>query len=908
MPLSTDFVLTFDLLSRTRSSGIITCFIMLISAYPAYTQEIQLTGTITCADCDSGLHGISVLVYPGGSESTALLAFTFTDNQGTFNLEFMNPDPIANDSVQVLFRSIKFAETDTTLSLPDDTSMRIHLEMTLHEDVQKLEEIVVQARSPLFEVRGDTLFFFIESQRDQYDRNLNDLLDRLPGLEVDHESGNIRYLGKNVSYLLLDGDDLTGNQYEDLGRLLNPAEVEGVQLFTDHQQNRLLKGLQPGEIALNIELKDSLLIKPKITLSGGALSNKRALGQIQPEIIALQKRHKWVVSSGVLNTGEDFSAFGSSTIEEIVQGGQQHGGRNFQGNIHRESDLSRSNYVENRQTYLNINHLYSNDKQLRWRTSIQADLQEGGMRRETREEFLNPSLELTERVGDTSFRFDHGKLQATTSAELDVGPDTRSETQLIWRYFDQNSNQTFTNPSVANGSELARRKQHKVELNQELTHRPIKNKLYSARFNYVYLNADHRKNLFQSLLQMPELEKNGYQDLLEQYRHASVLIETTRTRFANTRITTFLDAETKREEINLRAFASPFIFSNLPEIGLEAQLVRYLEVATGQQYSNQFGPLRWFLEPSLKFTQIRIDDGSSSNTLLGEAESRIELEFDSNTSFTVELQRHHETPVSQIFLAFPILQSNQSIVQGSMQPDLIPTNRINLNLRYFGTEVNDPFALIMGSLTHRERLLIVDQQIEPEFTFNQYRTGARSGITGVIMANLNQDFHSLNLGYKSDISFFYHEFLISQQDDAQQQVQSWIWKPSLTMFYRYRRWLVLESGVSWGRMLFQSSGFGAQHQQDGRLSAKVDVRMRKFQLITHYQQIRPNLRQTVDVRLLGTELRYKSDPYSLEIRLIFNNLLNQTFYDRNRLSDLGKISSRLELVPPSGLLELSWNF
>lgn len=900
-------IIFFDLIFQKKLLRYIVFFTFLLSAFPAFSQEIQLSGTVSCTDCTSGVQGISVLVYPDDIDSAALLVFTFTDYEGEFDLRFKNPVPNSLDSVRVLFRSLQFADTDTTLHLPDESG-RIHLEITLQEKVQKLEEVVVQARRPLFEVRGDTLHFFIDNHKDPYDRSLNDLLDRLPGLEVDHESGNIRFLGNTVSYLLLDGDDLTGNHYGDLGRILHPDDVEGIQLITDYHQNRLLKGLQTGEIALNIELKDSLLIKPKITLSAGGLVDDRMIGQIQPEVLALQQTHKWVISAGTLNTGDDFSAFRRSSVDEIVQGGQQLNGRNFLSAIHHESDLPRSAYIKNRQTYLNINHLYSNDDMFRWQTSLQTDLQDGGMRREVLEEFLNPALELNERVSDTDMRFDHIKLRASTTVEKDFGEHTRSETHLGWRYFDQNSNSRFTNPLAANGSELAHRKQRRFELKQELTHRTVQEKLYTARFEYVQLSADHRKKFSQILAQMPEFDGNGYQDLLEDYNHANVHLETSSSSFLNTRINTFLNAGTKREEIGLARFSSPFIFSNLPEIELQGQLVKYREVAAGQQYSNQSGRFHWFLSPSLKFTQIRIGNSSSSNSVLGAAEAKIQLDIDSSSSFSVELQRHHESPVSQIFLAFPILQSNQSIIQGSMQPDLIPTNRISANLRYFGTEVNDPLFLIMGSITHRERSLVVDQQIEPEFTFNKYRINKKSGITGVVMASLSQDFSALNLGYKSDISFLYHEFLISQQDSAPQLVQSWIWNPSLTIFYRYQRRLVLESGISWGQRAFKSPEFATQEQQEGRITAKVDIRMRQLQLVTNYQHIRPDLNHSTDVQLLDTELRYRSNLSSLVVRLIFNNLLNQTHFDRIRLTDIGTLSSRLDMIPRSGILEFSWSF
>lgn len=557
---------------------------------------------------------------------------------------------------------------------------------------------------------------------------------------------------------------------------------------------------------------------------------------------------------------------------------------------------------------MNLNHLYSKDEQLRWRTSFQGDLQDWDMRRVLFEEFFDPGFALTERISDSDYRFDHLKLQATTFVELDIGNDIRSETQLKVRFFDQNSNLMFTKPSVANGSEKAGRKQQRFKINQEVAHRTAQDNLYRVRFKYEYLYADHRKNLIQTMPQIFEVEFNGYQNLLEKFQLASIHLESSRVVFTNTRLSTFLNVEIRKEEIDLTNFANPFIFSSLPDVDSGAQLVEYREAEAGQSFSNQTGRIVWSFTPTLKFTQFRIHDGNNLNNLLGEVESRFQIDFNPNTNVAVEIQRQHESPVSQIFLSFPILQSNQTVIQGSMQPDLIPTNRISANLRYFGTEVRDPFVLVMGSLSHRERSLVVDQTIEPEFTFNQYRTDKRSGLTGVLMASLNQDFQVANLGYKSDLSLFYHEFFISQQNGQLQEVQSWIVNPALYLFYEPQPWLLLESGISWGRMVFQSSGLGKQKQQNGRISAKADVRIRQFQWITQYQQIRPDLHQASYVRLLGSELRYRANRSSLEMRLIFNNLLNQTFFDRIRLSDLGTVSNRLELIPPSGVLELSWNF
>ena len=62
--------------------------------------------------------------------------------------------------------------------------------------------------------QNDTIFYNIQKFKDGSERNVEDVLAKLPGVTVDKGTGKIKYQGKEIKKILLDGDDLTDNNYQ----------------------------------------------------------------------------------------------------------------------------------------------------------------------------------------------------------------------------------------------------------------------------------------------------------------------------------------------------------------------------------------------------------------------------------------------------------------------------------------------------------------------------------------------------------------------------------------------------------------------------------------------------------------------------------------------------------------------
>jgi|TARA_B110000503_G_scaffold117101_1_gene176754 hypothetical protein len=76
-------------------------------------------------------------------------------------------------------------------------------------DENMLMEVEVIEGTPI-KNRGDTLSYFVHPFSDGTEEKVEELLAKLPGLSVDQRSGTIKYQGKEIKKILLDGDDLMG--------------------------------------------------------------------------------------------------------------------------------------------------------------------------------------------------------------------------------------------------------------------------------------------------------------------------------------------------------------------------------------------------------------------------------------------------------------------------------------------------------------------------------------------------------------------------------------------------------------------------------------------------------------------------------------------------------------------------
>lgn len=122
---------------------------------------------------------------------------------------------------------------------------------------QKTELKSSKVIASAIETQGDTTRYLAKAFSDGTERNIGDLLAKLPGVEVT-ESGGLVVEGKSINKFYVDGMDLMGAQYGTIVKNLTPDKILSVEVYKRHQPIKALLGLsQSDRDAVNIILKES---------------------------------------------------------------------------------------------------------------------------------------------------------------------------------------------------------------------------------------------------------------------------------------------------------------------------------------------------------------------------------------------------------------------------------------------------------------------------------------------------------------------------------------------------------------------------------------------------------------------------------------------------------------------------
>jgi len=190
------------------------------------------------------------------------------------------------------------------------TKNYVHNFFLIKDTVAKLQDIIVTAKVRPFQINGDTVNYNVSAYRDGTERKIQHVIKKLPGIEVNEKTGEIKYKGKSVETVKLDGEDLFASNYSIGTKNINADMVEQVQAIENYSDNPLLKGIENGnKVALNLILK-----KKKADYSGsldlgfGALSSKVAT-DASTNILGISKKYKSFATISYDNIGINNTPF-----------------------------------------------------------------------------------------------------------------------------------------------------------------------------------------------------------------------------------------------------------------------------------------------------------------------------------------------------------------------------------------------------------------------------------------------------------------------------------------------------------------------------------------------------------------------------------------------------------------------
>ena len=155
-----------------------------------------------------------------------MLDFKRTDESGRFFFE------LPMDTVEII---ISHHKNDDKIIFFFPSFNRLSLDLTntvLPEKSELMNEVTIYAyKDPVF-FRGDTLVFLADSFQTKKNAVVEDLLKKLPGVEVD-KNGNITSQGREVNKVLVDGDEFFGSDPTIATKNLGAKSIESVEIYEE---------------------------------------------------------------------------------------------------------------------------------------------------------------------------------------------------------------------------------------------------------------------------------------------------------------------------------------------------------------------------------------------------------------------------------------------------------------------------------------------------------------------------------------------------------------------------------------------------------------------------------------------------------------------------------------------------
>ncbi len=227
----------------------------------------QVTGKLT----DTASHipvnnAVVALLQPSDS---LLLGFTRTDANGRFSLK--SPKP--GDYLLITMHP-QYADFADKISVSGNST--IYPSISLTSKTKLMEGIVVNSARSI-RVKGDTTIFTADSFKVSANANVEELLKKLPGLQVDKD-GKITAMGTTVEKVLVDGEEFFGDDPGMAVKNLRADGVKEVQIFDKKSDQAEFTGIDDGKTqkTINLKLKENAKhgYFGKADLSGGLLKDR----------------------------------------------------------------------------------------------------------------------------------------------------------------------------------------------------------------------------------------------------------------------------------------------------------------------------------------------------------------------------------------------------------------------------------------------------------------------------------------------------------------------------------------------------------------------------------------------------------------------------------------------------------
>lgn len=256
--------------------------VCLFVSHFSFAQTAKINGTVGTVSVQLPAATIQLKTQGGGD----LICYGITDENGKFNISG-TLDP--SDTFLLIASYIGYRTDTAIIKRAILTASPFTKNFVLSENKNQLDEIYIKA-PPAIQFNDDTTKYNVQRFTSPDDRNLESVLKKMPGMEV-NKDGTLFFKGKKISKVLLESDDLTGEGYKAITKNLKPEFVDEVQAVEHYIEDDLLKGIiNSDDVVLNLTLRDKTINKTVGSIDAGLGTKGRRL--LSTNLISLMGRTK----------------------------------------------------------------------------------------------------------------------------------------------------------------------------------------------------------------------------------------------------------------------------------------------------------------------------------------------------------------------------------------------------------------------------------------------------------------------------------------------------------------------------------------------------------------------------------------------------------------------------------------
>lgn len=224
-------------------------FTLVLTVQLATAQKFSIKGQVADTLSNALPSATVMLLNP---KDSSLINFAVSDTKGFFEIK-----NVSKGEYDVKITFLGYAPFSKRVSaIGDNPTIEIG-KIKLEPQSKQLDELVVKAEAAPVTVKRDTIEFNAASFKTKANANVEDLLKKLPGVEVETD-GTVRAQGEQVQKVLVDGREFFGRDPKLATRNLPADAVDKVQVFDKKSDQAEFTGIEDGqrEKTINLELKE----------------------------------------------------------------------------------------------------------------------------------------------------------------------------------------------------------------------------------------------------------------------------------------------------------------------------------------------------------------------------------------------------------------------------------------------------------------------------------------------------------------------------------------------------------------------------------------------------------------------------------------------------------------------------